>query len=184
MASQARTARKHHLIYARLALVFGLLSIFSFGGGGAIVPQMHADVVERLHWIDSAQFSRFVGLAMLAPGPLLNVSVLIGFAVAGLPGAAVASAALFLPAAGIVFLVGRIWHGLAGHPWREAFARGLGPVVLGLFWAGVFAIGHGGIEEPITLGIAIVVGLLAFWTNVNQALLVLAAGAAAVIALR
>jgi len=143
---------------------------------------MHADVVEHLHWIDSEQFSRFVALAMLAPGPLLNMGALIGFSVAGLPGAAVATAALFLPAAVVVF--GRMWQRFAGHPWREAFARGLGPVVLGLFWAGVLAIGQGGVQGPVALGIAVVVGILAIATKINQALLVLGAAAAAMVTLR
>src|SRR6185437_3991219 len=31
------------LIYLQLAGVFALLSLFSFGGGGAIIPQMYAD---------------------------------------------------------------------------------------------------------------------------------------------
>jgi chromate transporter len=164
--------------------VFAVLSLFSFGGGGAVVPQMHADVVEHLHWIDSEQFSRFVALAMLAPGPLLNIGALIGYTVAGLPGAAVATAALFLPAAIVVFFVGRMWQRFAGHPWREAFARGLGPVVLGLFWAGVVAIGQGGVQGPVSLAIAIVVGILAIATKINQALLVLGAAAAAIVTLR
>jgi chromate transporter len=145
---------------------------------------MHSDVVERLHWIDAEQFSRFVALATLAPGPLLNIGALIGYTVAGLPGAAVASAALYLPAAAIVFVAGRMWQRFAGHPWRERFALGLGPVVVGLFWAGVFAIARGGVTEPVTLGIAVVVGLLAVWTRINQALMVLGAAVVAVIALR
>ena len=145
---------------------------------------MHTDVVERLHWIDAEQFSRFVAIATLAPGPLLNIGALIGFAVAGLPGAAVASAALYLPAAAIVYVVGRVWQRLAGHPWRERFAAGLGPVVVGLFWAGVAAIARGGVTEPVTLGIAIVVGVLAVWTRINQALMVLGAAVVAVVALR
>jgi chromate transporter len=144
---------------------------------------MHADVVERLHWIDAQTFSRFVALATLAPGPLLNIGPLIGYSVAGVPGAIVASAALYLPAATIVFFVGRIWQRIGGHPWRERFAIGLGPVALGLFWAGVFAIGRGGVTEPVTLAIALGVGLLAIRTRINQALLVLIAAAVAAVAL-
>lgn len=168
----------------RLAVVFGSLSIFSFGGGGATVPQMHADVVDQLHWIDSAQFARFIALATLAPGPLLNVGPLIGYTVAGLPGAAVATAALFVPAACIVYVVGRAWQRLAGHPWREGFARGLAPVALGLFWAGVVTIAHGGIDGWVTLGIALLVGAAALYTKLNQALLILAGAAVAVAAFR
>ena len=39
-----------------LAVVFIILSIFGFGGGNAIIPQMHHDVVDRFHWITSQQF--------------------------------------------------------------------------------------------------------------------------------
>ena len=137
-----------------------------------------------MHWIDSAQFSRFVALATLAPGPLLNIAALIGFTVAGIPGAIVASAALYLPAACIMYGIGRAWQRFAGHPWRERFALGLGPVVLGLFWAGVVAVGKGAIDGPITLAIAFAVLALAMLTKVNQALLVVGAGAVALVAFR
>jgi chromate transporter len=161
-----------------------LLSVVSFGGGAAIVPQMHADVVERMHWIDSAQFSHFVALATLAPGPLLNIAALIGYTVAGIPGAIVASAALYAPAACIMYVIGRLWQRFAGHPWRERLALGLGPVVLGLFWAGVVAVGKGAIDGSATLGIAVAVTALALFTKVNQALLVAGAGAVALVVFR
>jgi chromate transporter len=172
------------VIYLRLATVFGLLSIFSFGGGGATVPQMHADVIDQQHWIDAEQFSRFVALATLAPGPLLNIVALIGYTVAGVPGAVVASIAMYAPAAFIVFAIGRVWYRYTGHPWRDAFARGLGPVTLGLFWVGVFAVGRGGIKDAPTIGIAVVVAVLAIWTRINQSLLILTSAGVAAVLLR
>ena len=80
--------------------------------------------------------------------------------------------------------IGRAWQRFAGHPWRERFALGLGPVVLGLFWAGVVAVGKGAIDGPITLAIALAVLALAMLTKVNQALLVVGAGAVALVAFR
>ena len=80
------------MIYARLALVFTILSVLGFGGGNAIIPQMHHDVVERFHWVTSQQFSQDFALARLAPGPTTTMSALIGYSVAGVPGAVVATA--------------------------------------------------------------------------------------------
>lgn len=164
------------MILRQLALVFGILSFLSFGGGNAVIPQLHADAVEQQHWIDSAEFSRFFALARLAPGPTMQMSALIGYAVAGLAGAVVAISALFVPAALLVFWLGRVWGRLHGHPWRDRVAAGLGPVVLGLVWAGIPPVASGAIDGPATLAIAGVTTLVMLTTEVNQAVVVLGAG--------
>jgi chromate transporter len=159
-----------------LAGVFALLSIFSFGGGNATVPQMFADSVQRYHWITAGEFARFFALGKLAPGPTLTMGTLIGYAVAGLSGAAVATAALLVPAGAITYALGRLWHRLQGWPWRERFARCIGPVVLGLIWAGGVAVAQGGLDGPATIAIAAAATAVMLATRVNQALLMLAAG--------
>jgi chromate transporter len=167
-----------------LTAVFASLSFLSFGGGNALVPQMYADAVERYHWVSPTEFSRFFALARLAPGPTMNMSALIGYAVAGYPGAIVATAALFVPAALIVFFLGRAWHRLQGHPWRNRFAAAFAPVVLGLIWAGIPPIAKGAVNDVPTIALAVVAGLLLYFTRLNQAILILAAGAIGFFALR
>ena len=49
--------------------------------------------------------------------------------------------------------------------WSAFAALGLGPVVLGLFWAGVVAVGKGAIDGSATLGIAVAVTALALFTT-------------------
>ena len=107
----------------RLALVFTILSLLGFGGGNAIIPQMHSDVVDSYHWITSAEFTRFFGLAKLAPGPTTTMAALVGFAVAGFVGATVATIAVFVPAGILCYAVGHVWERLRGNPWRERFAQ-------------------------------------------------------------
>src|ERR1700728_4660459 len=109
----------------RLALVFTILSLLGFGGGNAIIPQMHADVVDHYHWITSADFTRFFGLAKLAPGPTTTMAALVGYAVAGIGGAIVATLAVFVPAAILVYWMGRLWTRYQGNPWRERFSRAI-----------------------------------------------------------
>ncbi|HEY4439079.1 MAG TPA: chromate transporter [Candidatus Elarobacter sp.] len=161
---------------ARLALVFAVLSLLGFGGGSAIIPQMHADVVDHYHWITSAEFARFFALGKLAPGPTTTMAALVGYAVAGALGALVAFAAVFIPGGIVVFVAAHFWERLRGNPWRERFARALAPVVLGLIWAGVATLARGAADAPLTIGLAIVAGALLLRTNWNQSLLVLAAG--------
>jgi chromate transporter len=169
---------------ARLALVFALLSLLGFGGGSAIIPQMHADVVDRYHWISSADFARFFALGKLAPGPTTSMAALVGYAVSGALGAVVATAAIFLPAGVLVFCVAHFWERLRGNPWRERFARAVAPVVLGLIWAGVVTLARGAADAPVTIVVAVVAAVVLLRTNWNQSLLVLAAGIVGAFALR
>jgi chromate transporter len=170
--------------YTRLAIVFTILSLLGFGGGNAIIPQMHADVVDHYHWITSADFTRFFGLAKLAPGPTTTMAALVGYAVAGLIGATVATIAVFVPAGLVVYGVGHVWTKLRGNPWRERFSRAIKPVVLGLIWAGVVTLARGATTDAVTIGIAIVAAIILLRTEWNQALLVLGAGVAGAFILR
>jgi chromate transporter len=169
---------------ARLALVFTILSLLGFGGGNAILPQMHADVVDKYHWITSAEFTRFFALGKLAPGPTTTMASLIGYAVLGLAGAVVATAAIFVPAAVVVFVAGHWWERLRGNPWRERFARAIRPVVLGLVWAGVATLARGAADGPVTIGLAVAAAVALLRTGWNQSVLVLAAGIVGAFALR
>jgi len=166
------------MTYGRLALVFTILSLLGFGGGNAIIPQMHADVVDHYHWITSADFTQFFGLAKLAPGPTTTMAALVGYAVAGIGGAVIATLAVFVPAAILVYWMGTLWTRLQGNPWRERFSRAIKPVVLGLIWAGVVTLAQGAIDGPYTIAIAVIAAIVLLRTDWNQALLVLGAGIA------
>jgi chromate transporter len=166
------------MVLWQLTTVFGLLSLLSFGGGNAIVPQMYADSVVAHHWVDATEFARFFALGRLAPGPTMNMSALIGYATAGFAGALVAAAALFVPAGLIVYVLGRMWRKLHGNAWRDRIASGFAPVVAGLIWAGIPPVAGGSIslQAPATIAIAVAAAVLMLATKVNQALVVLGAG--------
>jgi chromate transporter len=168
----------------RLAVVFATLSLLGFGGGSALIPQMHADVVEKYHWISSAQFTQFFGLGKLAPGPTTTMAALVGYAVAGFAGAVIATCAVFLPAGALVYAVGHWYHRLYEHPLRERLARAIAPVVLGLVWAGVVTLARGAADGPVTIALAVVAAIVLLRTDWNQALLVLVAGVIGAVALR
>jgi chromate transporter len=164
------------MVLWQLGAVFGVLSLLSFGGGNAIVPQMYADAVTQHHWITSSTFARDFALGRLAPGPTMNMSALIGYATAGFAGAAVAAIALFVPAGIIVYALGRMWRRLHGLAWRDRIAAGFAPVVAGLIWAGIPPVAAGAINAPATIVIAVAAAAIVLATKVNQALIVVGAG--------
>jgi len=66
------------------------LSAFTFGGGYVIVPLMKKQFVEKLHWIDEKEMLDFTAIAQSSPGAMaVNASVLLGYHLAGVPGALV-----------------------------------------------------------------------------------------------
>jgi chromate transporter len=161
----------------RLAMAFGALSILGFGGGKGIIPQMHDDAVTQFHWVTSDQFAQFYTIGKLVPGPTTIFGALVGYRAAGYAGAVVAAAALFLPSSVLMMLVGAAWQRFSASPWKDVVSGGLAPVVIGLVWASVFAIGKGTVQGPAATAIALTAAALTLRTKLSAPLLI-ALGAA------
>lgn len=76
-----------------------------FGGGYVLVVLLEPFAVARYGWITQAQFLDGVALTQAVPGPISTLSAFVGFGAAGLPGAALATAGIYLPAFAAVLLV-------------------------------------------------------------------------------
>jgi chromate transporter len=172
--------------------VFALLSILAFGGGTAVLPQMKHETVANHGWLSAEQFTDIYSLGQLAPGPNMNMVDVIGYRVAGIPGAIAALLAFYIPSCTLVFAVGKIWDHFEGSPWREAVKRGMAPITIALMMSGVYAIGrtatvnfnHSMRHNLTTIAITMVVTTILLIRHVNMALMILAGGAVGWFALR
>jgi chromate transporter len=117
---------------AALAAVFAQLSLLAFGGGNAVLPEMQRQVVEVHRWMTAQDFAAL----QAAPGPNMLVSTLIGWQVAGLAGALVATFGLTLPSCALTLAVSHAWYRFRDAPWRRAVQAGILPVTVGLIMAG------------------------------------------------
>jgi chromate transporter len=115
-----------------LAAFFAVTSLFAVGGGNSAIPEMHRYAVEVQHWLTDRQFADSFALAQLTPGPNLIIVTLIGYHVAGIAGAVVATLAMCGPASVLAFVVGRASERFTGARWHGALSRGLVPVTIGL----------------------------------------------------
>ncbi len=119
-----------------LAALFGELSLLAVGGGNTILPEMQRQVVDVHGWMTPQEFAAMYALAQAAPGPNMLVVTLIGWRVAGLPGALVATAALCGPSSVLSYCVGGVWQRFRDAGWRRVLQAGLTPVTVGLIMAG------------------------------------------------
>lgn len=80
--------KKDKHFYWKLFLSTFTLSAFTFGGGYVIVPLMQKRFVKELKWIDEDEMLDLVAIGQSAPGPIaINTSILVGYRMAGVPGA-------------------------------------------------------------------------------------------------
>ncbi len=123
-------------LVAQLFLEFALLSFMAFGGATALLPEMHRVVVDNHHWLDDATFTHLYAIAQAAPGPNVLVVTLIGWEVAGLAGALVATLAMALPMSVVIYLLIDRWESFAGKRWQRAISLGVAPLAVGLIFSG------------------------------------------------
>jgi len=115
-----------------LLLVFAPLSLLTIGGGQSAISEYHRQVVAQYHWISEQLFLYDFAISRLAPGPGSLLVTLIGWQVAGWPGALVASIAIFLPSSILLYGLAKVWARYHGRPFLRAIERGLAPVAAGL----------------------------------------------------
>ncbi|MFT4011796.1 MAG: chromate transporter [Paracoccus sp. (in: a-proteobacteria)] len=127
------------------------LSLVSFGGGTAIIAQLETIAVRQHGWITAQEFLHFFAITRVAPGPGTTLATLIGWKVAGIRGAVVASMAIYAPSTLLCHAVFRWSNGHRDSRWYRILQRGLAPVGIGLVAAGVtslFRVAGGGWIAP------------------------------------
>jgi chromate transporter len=80
-----------------LALVFLRAGGLLFGGGYVLIPLIQDSVTKQHAWLSQQQFLDGVALGQATPGPIVITATFVGYAAAGLPGALVATVAVFAP---------------------------------------------------------------------------------------
>jgi chromate transporter len=115
--------------------IMGQLSFLAIGGMNPVLPEMQRQVTEVHHWMTPHEFASLFALAQAAPGPNFLVTTLVGWRVAGLPGAASATLGLISPPCILSYWVGALWHRFRYAGWRQVMQSGLTPVTCGLVMA-------------------------------------------------
>lgn len=159
-----------------LAGYFALLSLFAVGGANAAIPEMHRIAVEAMHWMSDRQFADSYAIAQISPGPNVIIVTLIGYHVAGLAGAAVATAAMCGPTCVLAFVVARTWDRFKEARWRIAVQAGLVPLSLGLIAASGFVLARASDHTLVAGLVTAATAAVAYSTRINPLWMFAAAG--------
>jgi chromate transporter len=130
-----------------------------FGGGHVVLPLLEEQVVEP-GWVAPEDFLAGYGAAQAVPGPLFTFSAYLGAVQDpdpnGVPGAALALAAIFLPSFLLVFGTLPFWGVLRARPGAMAAMAGINAAVVGLLAAALYdPVFTEAVNGPVDLAIAL-----------------------------
>ncbi|HET8577003.1 MAG TPA: chromate efflux transporter [Methylomirabilota bacterium] len=165
-------------VYARLAWLWMKMGALVYGGGYVIIPVVRSEAVERWHWLSDRVFLDGLALSQLTPGPIVNLSVFVGYQAGGLMGSVVAAVGVFAPAFAIVLAAAPLMERLKRWTRFRIFLQGVNAAVVGAIVAATIPLARSAIHSPFT-GVVAVASLLALWRfKLDTVWLILAAGAA------
>jgi len=170
--------------YVQLVVLFGSLSLMSIGGGNAVLPEMHLRAVNQDHWVTNAQFADLFSISQTAPGPSILIVGMVGYA-AGLPvggvaggilGGVIATAAMVIPAASLVYGITLFWQRAEQSKWRIAVEKGFAPLTVGLILASSLVMSRAADHNWQAYALTAVCTLIFVRTKLNPLVVVAAAG--------
>ena len=163
-----------------LSLFFLQASAFTFGSGLAIVPFLHAGLVEDFGWLTEQQFVDAVAMGLITPGPVVIMATFSGYLVHGVLGAVIATLAVFVPVYLFVVVPGRLFRRYERHPRLMGFVKGATAAAAGAIAGAAVVIAR----QTISGWLPFVIGLVALAVLVQPkirvpepAIVILAAGA-------
>ncbi len=151
-----------------------LLSLVAISGVDTIVPDIYRFVVETRGFMTERQFADLYAIARATPGPNSLLVTLIGWQVAGLFGAVVATLALSGLPCVLTFSVSRVWHRFEDARWRKVVQEGLAPIAVGLVLGSGYILTSAA-DRTLAAGAITAASLLAVLSGRVHPLLVLAA---------
>jgi chromate transporter len=143
-----------------------------------LLAYLRGDLVQRLGWLTDQQLLDAVAIGQVTPGPLFTTATFVGYLLAGVGGAALATVAIFLPAFLFSALVGRVAGRVRERPLTAALLDGLNAGSVGLMAAVTAQLGLATLVDPLTIGLALAGLIGLFWLRLPSVLLVALGGAA------
>ncbi len=117
---------------------FLYVSALTVGGGAAMIPVIHRELVEKHQFLTEEEFLDALGVAQSTPGVLgCNISIIVGYKIAGLWGAIVCVLCAMFPAYLSILLISYFFEGMSAHPYVQKFFVAVKPAVVAVLASAV-----------------------------------------------
>ena len=161
---------------SRLFLSFLKIGAVVFGSGYVLLAFLRTEFIDRLHCLTERQLIDAVAVGQFTPGPVFTTATFIGYLVAGIPGALLATIGIFLPGFALVALSGRLLPRLRRSVWTAAILDGVVVGSLALMAVVASQLGRASIVDWRTLIILIASSVVVLRFRVNSAWVIAGAG--------
>ena len=112
--------------YRKIFLSTFELSACTFGGGFVIIPLMRKKFVEELGWIEEEEMLDLTAIAQASPGAIaVNASIMLGYHIAGIPGAILAVLGTVLPPLIIISIISMFYQAFRNNVIVSMAMRGM-----------------------------------------------------------
>jgi chromate transporter len=157
-----------------LFLTFLKLGSVVYGSGYTLLAFLRTDLVQNLHWLTDKQLLDAVSVGQFTPGPVFTTATFIGYVVAGLPGALLATLGIFLPSFILIALIHPVAARLRQAAWTATLLDGVNAAALALMSGVLVQLGQRALVDPLTWLIALVSFGLLLRFKLNSVWLILA----------
>ncbi len=172
-AAAALVAGAIPITLSRLFLIFVKIGSVLYGSGYVLLAFLRSDFVLRLGWLTDRQLLDAVAIGQFTPGPVFTTATFIGYVLAGVPGAALATVGIFLPAFVFVAASTPYIPRLRRSPLAAALLDGVNIASLALMAGVAWQLGRAAIVDPLTAALAVAALMILVRFRVNSAWLVL-----------
>lgn len=115
-----------------LFAVFFKIGAVLFGSGYVLVAYLQTELVDSLHCLSQQQLLDAIAVGQFTPGPVLTTATFIGWQIAGLPGAVVATGGIFLPSFFFVWWLNPLIPKMRGSKWFSGFLDAVNAASIGV----------------------------------------------------
>lgn len=143
----------------QLGLFFLKVGAVLFGSGYVLIAFLEGGLVEDYGWLTQQQLLDAIAIGQFTPGPVLSTSTFIGYIIAGIPGAIVATISIFLPSFAFVAVVNPFIPKLRESAWTGAFLDSVNVSALALMAVVTLRLARVTLFNPFDLVAVIITGL-------------------------
>jgi chromate transporter len=159
---------------AALFVYFVKIGSVLYGSGYVLLAFLQQDLVVQWHWLTDRQLLDAVVVGQITPGPLFTTATFIGYILRGVPGAAVATAGIFLPAFALCAVSGPAMPWLRRSRVAGAFLDGVNVAAVALMVVVTWELARTALIDWLTVATAAVCLVMLFRYRLSAARLALA----------
>lgn len=119
------------LLLFQLGAIFFRMGACLFGGGFSMLPLIQQEVVTHYQWLTVDEFIVGIALGQVTPGPILIIATFIGYKLASVNGALVATLGIFLPSLFLVPAAAEFYQVIQNNSYIQAALKGIAATLAG-----------------------------------------------------